>query len=1001
MTSLEEAGPAWVVLLVAAVLLLALPGIPGLWLHEMRRPHSSANTAIRVAAIALLTGAGVVALMTALPLVSDELALPASSAWLTRPETLAGVALVALICFLDGEVERVWLLLGSGLSAGVAWIASSWLEGHAFAVVHGPAGVSITAAAVCALRLTPGPTARLVSHVRRAAVDAVDDYVLLVDTTGRILHVSDAGRAALKLGKRPSKWPRSRELLPKALGVLLRDPKREKIRVRTPAGRVLEARTVNLGCRARLRRKHAIVIRDITGEHRGERRLVRLARYDSLTGLANRRLFLETLKKNVERTGEDSQRTALYYLNLDHFKTINDSLGHAAGDAMLKALGHRLRAHLRPEDVRRFGLASDSRLSVARLSGDEFAVIAPGIPDAHTAKMLGRFMVEVIGHPLALMDRTVTPSVSVGVALFPEDGQDVETLLRRVDSALHVAKSRGRNRVAWYDASFDAQASRVRLLEEGLRHALDRDEMRLHYQPKLHVRSGELVGLEALLRWKSPELNEIGPTEFIPIAESRGLITRIGAWCLEEACRQIRAWSEAGLSLVPVSVNVSSAQFARSDLQRAVSDALKHHGVDPSLLELELTESLLLDERNQIEEILRDLQTIGVRIALDDFGTGYSALSYLNRFSLDVLKMDRALLRDIDADTAALGIASSVVSMAHSLGLTVVAEGVDTDAQVPILRDMACDHVQGFLFAPALPPEEVVRFMVRAGEEPIAFGPGMSVQGCREAEADVDYSDAPVLKGGPAPAPAAALTPVRPKREGRMLLVDDGSGSLGTVALRLGHLGIDVHYASAVDEAHLFIAQERENIRLIAFTPTIDPVEARNVLDNLTQTIGEERHFIVIGERPDDARRLELREMGVDWVLWAPFNDAELRYVAKRAMTLREDLVARAEIRVPVDLTASVWSGERREVAVVSSLSAGGAFIELSEPFEEGDSLRIDLDLGSDHFRGFARVVHVQIEDPDQPSETSGVGVRFYGTERDEQRLLRKAVTELQSRYLP
>ncbi|MBW2385433.1 MAG: EAL domain-containing protein [Deltaproteobacteria bacterium] len=983
-------------LVLAGALLLMMHRTHWLRLHEADSSLSTAAIGIRVAAVGLLTGGAVVAL-------AAVLAPSEAWAWLINAETLAAVSLILLLCFLDGELDRLWILLGSGLAAGTAWIGVGWLAGLETPPGIGPSAGSLTAAAVSALLLSPGPTTRLVSRVRRKAVEAAGNHVILVNPEGCILYVSDAGRAALGLEKPTTDTlVGSHEVLPKALQQLHGDTeRRKKARLRTPSGLILEARIVDLAQRFRLRRASAILIRDVTDEHRDERRLVRLAHYDSLTGLANRRLFLETLKTTLESPGSEPRQAALFYLDLDGFKAINDSLGHAGGDALLKALAERFRTHLRPEEVSRFGIVRDARLVIARLAGDEFAVIAPRIPDAEAAGELARFMIEIVRRPLELSDRTLSPSVSIGVALFPEDGQDVEQLLRHADSALYVAKSRGRQRFAWYEASFDTKADRARVLEEGLRGALDRQEMCLHYQPKVDTQSGELVGFEALLRWRNPELGEVGPAEFIPVAEARGLITKLGSWCLDDACRQIRAWEDAGYQIVPVAVNVSSAQFAESDLQRDVSTALKNHRVDPSHLELELTESLLLDEGKDVEVILRDLRSIGVRIALDDFGTGYSALTYLNRFNLDVLKMDRGLLRDIDTNPSALGIASAVVAMAHSLGLCVVAEGVDMEEQLPILRDMSCDHIQGFLFAPALPADEVVRFMARAGEEGVTFGPGMTVPGKRPAATDIDEDtlDEPVLRTDLPPAPAHTSAPSEDK--GRVLLIDNGSGYLGTVALRLGHLGIDIHYASALDEAHLFIAQERDAIRLIACPPTIDAKAVRGVLDSLAQATGEDRRFIVIGERPNDATRQKFRDAGVDWVLWAPFNDAELRYVVKSGMARREDLIDRREVRVPVDLIANIWSGERREVAVVSSLSPRGAFIELSEPLRMGSSLRIEMDLAGDRFRGFARVVHVHAEDADQPNEPSGVGVTFYGADRDEERLLRKAISELESRYLP
>jgi len=1004
MTSIAEAGlPGAAALVAAAALLLALPRTRWLRLHDTSSPLSTGAVAIRVSAVGLLTGPAVVALLAALALVPTDLDAPEPWALAMRAETLAGVGLVLLIYFLDGEVGRSWLLLGSSLAAAVAGMGATWLQGLGVNTALATPAVALTSAMLSTLLLCPGPTARLVSRVRRTALGADEVHVLLVDSSGRIQYVSDAARAVLRIATRRPRAPWSREILPKALQDFLANDKSEEARFRTGPGQILEARTVDLGTRLGWRRSRAILVRDVTREHRDERRLVQLAHYDSLTGLANRRLFLQTLKKTLDSAEASSRRAALFYVDLDDFKLINDSFGHAAGDAMLKTLADRFRSHLRPEEVSRFGIQPEARLTVARLAGDEFAVIAPDVPDGEAAGALARSMLDIVRRPFELGSRPINPSASIGLAVFPEHGRDVETLLRHADSALYVAKNRGGHRFAWYEDSFDAKADRARLVEEGLRTALDRNEMRLHYQPKVDTVSGELVGFEALLRWKSPELGDVGPAEFIPIAEARGLVTRLGSWCIDEACRQLREWEDEGLSVVPVSVNVSSVQFSESDLQRVVSEALKRHQVDPRHLELELTESLLLDERNHVEQILRDLRTIGVRVALDDFGTGYSALTYLNRFSLDVLKMDRGLLRDIATDPSALGISSAVVAMAHSLGLSVVAEGIDSEDQLPILREINCDHIQGFLFAPALPAREVVRFLSQEGELAMKFTPGMSAPGRRIAasEAPAEVADEPALRTGTETAGKAAQ-PAPPVRDrGRVLLVDDGRGTLGSVALRLGHLGIDIHYASALDEAHLFIAQEREAIRLVAFPPTVDLERAQGVLDRLNEIAGEKRCCIVIGERPDEGVRLAMRQARVDWVLWAPFNDTELRYVVKSAMTPREQLVERREVRVPVDLVANIQCSDRREIAVVSSLSPLGAFVELSDPLPKGSSMRIEIDLGRDRFRGFARVIHVQTEDPERPNEPSGMGVKFYSFDRDEQRLLRKAVSEIQSRYLP
>jgi diguanylate cyclase (GGDEF)-like protein len=954
--------------------------------------------------MAVLSTLAATSLRVAADLLVAEMGTASSWAWLVQTESVAIVGGLLLIYFLHSESNRTSLLIGAVLAGVLSFKLGPWAPLVPPSAELGTLGAPLIAAVLCALLLSPGPTARLIGRLRRSAVQSSEDYILVVDESGALLHASQAARAALPLPARSSKRFAKSKSIPKAFQELIDDPDREKGRLRTSDGRIFEAQTTALTQRTPWSRARGLLVRDVTSVYRNERRLVRLAHYDSLTGLANRRLFLETLARVLESASEESQHAALFYIDLDDFKAINDSLGHAAGDTLLKTLAERYRTHLKPEEVARFGIAADANLLVARLAGDEFAVIASRVPDAPAAGELAQWILEVTRRPLELTDRVIKPSASVGIALFPEDGCDVETLLRHADSALYVAKSRGRQRFAWYEATLDSKAERVRILEEGLRHALDRSEMRLHYQPKVDTLSGRLVGFEALLRWTSSELGDVGPAEFIPVAETRGLVTRLGTWCMDEACRQLRAWRDAGFELVPVAVNVSSAQFAESDLQRVVSDALRTHGVEPRHLELELTESLLLDEGNHVQTVLRDLRSIGIRIGLDDFGTGYSALTYLNRFQLDVLKMDRDLLRDIDTNPSALGIASAVVSMAHSLDLTVVAEGVDMIEQLPILRDMACDQIQGFLFAPALPALDVERFMHRVDEEAPTFEPGMVAPGRQPApsKSAADDSDEPVLRDAAASGPAStAVKSSTPKDRGRVLLIDDRNGMLGPLALRLGNLGIDIHYATAIDEAHLFVAQEREAIRLIAVPPNMDLEATRRVRDALTQLTGEERRLIVIGERPDDETRTQIREAGVNWVLWAPYNDAEIRYVMKSAMALRRDLVDRREIRVPVDLIANIWSGNRREVAVVSSLSARGAFIELSAPLPKGNSLRIEMDLPGDRFRGFARVVHVNPDDPDRPDDPSGVGVTFYASDRDSERILRKAISELEARYLP
>jgi diguanylate cyclase (GGDEF)-like protein len=860
------------------------------------------------------------------------------------------------------------------------------------------------AAVLLALVFAPGRRARLVARAHAAALEAAGDGILVVDQRNRILYANAAARAALRFesGRRGRSLPAA----PKAIQTLLEQEGGRKVRLKSASGRCFEAWATAAESRGPLKRARAVLTRDVTRRTRDERRLVRLAHYDSLTGLANRRLFLETLTQTIEGARRAGERAALFYVDLDQFKAINDSLGHAAGDALLQTLAERLRVNTRGEALAELGVPEGTRIELARLAGDEFAVVVQRIEDSKAAAHMAQRLLEVIAKPMEIAHHSLHNSASVGVAIFPEDGDEIETLLRNADAALYTAKSRGRNRFARYEASFEARANRAQAIDERLRTAIERGELRVHYQPKIDVISGAVAGFEALLRWSSAELGEVGPGEFIPVAESRGLIGELGAWCLDETCRQIRSWQDAGWTVVPVSVNVSSVQFTETDLQRVVTSALRKHEIDPQLLELELTESLLLDEGDATELTLRDLGAIGIRFALDDFGTGYSALTYLNRFNLDVLKIDRGLLREIHSDASAAGIAAAVVSMAHSLGLIVVAEGVDLEAQLDPLREMKCDQIQGFLFAPALPAEEAQRFMARAGERPPIARPGASPSQDLPASRMHSVGDAeasfPALKAA-TPATAsdleidAGMAPL--DEESRMLVVDDEHATLGPLALRLGRLGFDLHYASAADEAHLLIAQERDSIRLLATSPAADVSEVKALLDDLGAETGRHPPYLVIGERPDDESLARIREVEPTAVLWAPFDDAELRYVVKSALADSSAVAERREPRVPVDLVANVRRDNRREIVVLSSLSPRGAFIEMADPLPVGSQVRLDFDLDGNLVRGFARVVYRQFEGSERPAATSGVGVFFYGFDRATQQVLLRAVKAREAKY--
>jgi diguanylate cyclase (GGDEF)-like protein len=529
----------------------------------------------------------------------------------TRPDVVAAICLTAVLLFVRGDPGvRSWWLLGPAVAGPIAG-ASSCLPvvlGVGTAVST-PLSLGIVAAAITGVILAQGQRARSVARARVDGICAAGDGILVMDAQGRVLDVRGAAAEALMEASESSADAASR--LPRAVEKGLSDSARRPLRVKAGKVGVFEiwpSEGQPPGSRNALR---GVLVRDITRQRHDKRNLIRLAHYDSLTGLANRRLFLKKLDRTIEAASHSGDVAALLYIDLDHFKETNDSLGHSGGDAVLQQMAARFVEHLRPEYFDGSTLPMGTRLHLARLSGDEFALVATKIADAEAAREVADRILQVVREPAQIGERVVTTSASVGIAIFPRDGDSVEALTRSADAALFAAKTHGRNRASFYEPSIDAEKERAANLAEALRRAIDRSELTLHYQPKVDVASETAVGLEALLRWQSPELGTVGPKDFIPVAEERGLINEIGAWCLEEACRQIRLWRDAGFVPVPVSVNVSGVQFRGDDLQRAVTDALKKHDVEPDLLEIELTESLLLDEGDDTASCLRDLRAIG------------------------------------------------------------------------------------------------------------------------------------------------------------------------------------------------------------------------------------------------------------------------------------------------------------------------------------------------------------------------------------------------------
>ncbi|HEY6922890.1 MAG TPA: EAL domain-containing protein [Steroidobacteraceae bacterium] len=432
------------------------------------------------------------------------------------------------------------------------------------------------------------------------------------------------------------------------------------------------------------------------------------ATHDSLTGLPNRVLLADRLGQATAQSERYSRGFAVLVVDLDRFKSINDSLGHLAGDDMLKEAALRLSKLLRKADT------------LARLGGDEFVLVLNEIAGPRDAESVASKVLASLAEPFVLSGLDVQISASIGISVFPEDGVDAETLLQHADAAMYHAKKNGRSSFQFFAPVMNVFARERLELESGLRRALSQGEFELHYQPKVDVSSGRIDSAEALIRWRHPKRGLTAPSGFIPIAEETGLIVPIGEWVLHEACRQARAWHLSGMKPLRIAVNLSAQQFKQKSLITTVREALAAADLDPAYLELELTESAVMQDAESSIQVLRQLSGLGVRISVDDFGTGYSSLSYLRRLPLDKLKIDRSFIREVAASRDDAEIVRAIVSLAHSLHLKVIAEGVETDEQLTFLRGLGCDQYQGFHCSPPVPADEFEKMMRMAAPD-IAF----------------------------------------------------------------------------------------------------------------------------------------------------------------------------------------------------------------------------------------------------------------------------------------
>jgi len=442
--------------------------------------------------------------------------------------------------------------------------------------------------------------------------------------------------------------------------------------------------------------------RDITARKQAEERIHFQAHHDALTGLPNRLLLLDRLEHAIAQADRDGHALWVVFVDLDRFKRINDSLGHKSGDLLLQGVAQRMQAHLRPSDT------------IARLGGDEFVLVLSDWPTGSLSLGLMQQMLDAVHAPFTAGGNAITISCSAGIAVYPGDAVTAELLVERADVAMYRAKEAGRSTAHFYKAEMNALAMRRLRLESDLRSALEAEEFVLHYQPQMDLATGRIIGVEALLRWQQARPGLTQPLDFIGVAEEIGLIVPLGDWVLETACAQAVAWQRSGCPTMKMAVNLSPRQFAQKDLVVTISAALQRSGLHPSLLEIEITESLMMVDVEQAVTTLAALKRLGVHVSVDDFGTGYSSLAYLKRFPIDALKIDRSFVRDIVNDGSDAAIVAAIISLAHSLGLAVVAEGVEQQDQLIYLAGCGCDTIQGYMVSPPMRAEALEHFLLAA-----------------------------------------------------------------------------------------------------------------------------------------------------------------------------------------------------------------------------------------------------------------------------------------------
>jgi diguanylate cyclase (GGDEF)-like protein len=548
---------------------------------------------------------------------------------------------------------------------------------------------------------------RISEQKNRALLQALPDTIFIVDRGGTVLeHITGHDKADRTdlVGKTledvlPSGVARAaRQCMD---GVSAGDLSTYEFEV----GRGKEQRSFEARLRPQTDGTLLIVTRDTTERRRAKARIEYLAYYDTLTGLPNRQLFVRQLGRAIRSAKLSDQMVALLYLDLDRFKRINDNLGHSVGDALLQNVARRLEQSIRPTDVvsRPSDAAPRDQSRVARLGGDEFVVLLTGLTNEEQTVAVAERIQQSLAQPFDCGGHRLVVTPSIGIALYPKDGTDIEDLLIKADMAMYQAKDQGRNRHAFYGQSMAIRSLGRLELENDLRRAFEGGGFQIHYQPKMDLASGQIIGVEALLRWHHATRGWIPPDQFIPVAEETGLIVALGDWVIRESCKQLNAWANEGLGHLSIAVNVSVQQFAREDFVDSVLRALWQYGVKPQQLELEITESLLMRNVDDTTACMKRFRAAGLTLSIDDFGTGYSSLGYLRQFPVDALKIDRSFVKDLNTSDDDAALCAAIIAMARELKLKVIAEGVESMAQMEFLRRHRCDQVQGFLVSEPVP----------------------------------------------------------------------------------------------------------------------------------------------------------------------------------------------------------------------------------------------------------------------------------------------------------